>query len=322
MPEKYRKALYKYSDKFVTERKVQERRPALTDMDLRMQIMEEHPDVQQVLSVTLPPLEEIVNSSKDAVELAKIGNDEMAEMVVKHPDKFVAAIANLPMNDVDDALSEAQRAIKELGFKGVQLYTSIRGKPLSSGEYFPLYQMMSEFDLPIWIHPMRRSSVPDYSTEDVSYHQIFSIFGWPYDTTAAMTRLVFAGVFEKFPTIKFITHHCGAMIPYFAERMVIHYENGLERLGLDYFPGLLKHPLEYFRMFYADTALNGNASALMCAHQFFGEGHLLFGSDMPYDVQHGALSINKTLQAIENMDVSESAKKQIYEGNAKRLLRL
>ena len=145
-------------------------------MNLRMQIMEEQPDVQQVLSVTMPPLEEIVNS-KDAVELAKISNDEMAEMVAKHPDKFVAAIANLPMNDVDDALSEAQRAIKELGFRGVQIYTSIRGKPLSSGEYFPLYQMMSEFDFPIWIHPMRRSSVPDYSTEDVSYHQIFSIFG-------------------------------------------------------------------------------------------------------------------------------------------------
>jgi predicted TIM-barrel fold metal-dependent hydrolase len=321
MPKKYMRGLYKYSDKFLTERKVQERRPALTDLHLRMQIMEEQPDVLQVLSVTMPPLEEIVNS-KEAVELARIANDEMAEMVAKYPDKFIAAVANLPMNDVDDAIREAQRSVKELGFRGVQIYTSIRGKPLSSVEFFPLYQVMSELDFPIWIHPMRRSMVPDYPTEDVSYDQIFSIFGWPYDTTASMTRLVFAGVFEKFPTIKFITHHCGAMIPYFAERIVVHYDNGLERLGLDCFPGLLKHPIEYFRMFYADTALNGNTSALMCAYHFFGEDRLLFGSDAPYDVQQGALSVNQTLQAIEDMDVPELSKTKIYEDNARNLLRL
>ena len=219
-------------------------------------------------------------------------------------------------------MKEAERAIKELGFRGIQIFTSIQGKPLSSEEFMPLYKMMADFDLPIWIHPLRRSSVPDYPTEKSSFHQIFSIFGWPYDTTAAMTRLVFCGIFEKFPKIKFITHHCGGMIPYFADRIAVHYNNGLERLGQKFFPGLKRPPIEYFRMFYNDTALNGSASGLRCGYDFFGEDHLLFGSDMPYDVENGAIAIRETIEAIERMNISDSSKKKIYERNARNLLHL
>ena len=321
MPEKYKERLYRYSNKFETEKNVQDKRPALTDHELRLKILEPYEDKVQVLSVTMPPLEEIVEPS-EAAELARISNDEMAEMLVKHPDKYITAIANLPMNDMDATLKETERAIKELGFKGVQIYTYVQGKPLSSEEFMPLYEMMADFDLPLWIHPLRRSSVPDYPTEDVSHNQIFSIFGWPYDTTAAMTRLVFAGILEKFPNIKFITHHAGAMIPYFAERIIVHYNNGLQRLGADHFPGLTKHPIEYFRMFYNDTALNGNTSALMCAYDFFGEDHLLFGTDMPFDVENGAVTIRQTIEAVEGMDIPEASKKKIYEDNARKLLHL
>jgi aminocarboxymuconate-semialdehyde decarboxylase len=321
MPSRYKNALYKYSSRFETEKKFMERRITLTDHNERIRIINNYEDMVQVLSINLPPLEEIVDP-KEAAELARIANDEMAELVAKYPKKYISAIANLPLNNMDAAMKEAERAIKELGFKGIQIYTSIQGKPLGSEEFMPLFKMMSGFDLPVWIHPLRRSSTPDYSTENNSFHQIFSIFGWPYDTTVAMTRLVFAGIFEKFPTIKFITHHCGGMIPYFADRIVVHYNNGLERLGQKFFPGLTKHPIEYFKMFYNDTALNGNTSGLMCAYHFFGEDHLLFGSDMPYDVGNGAITIRQTIGAIEGMDIPESSKKKIYEGNARNLLHL
>lgn len=321
MPKRYKQAFYKYADRFATEKAVQDRRPVLTDREARLRIMEGYDDLVQVLSVTMPPVEEIVGPA-EALELAKISNDELAEMVAQHPDKFIAAIANLPYNNMDGALKEAERAIKQLGLKGIQIYTRVNGKPLSADELMPLYELMTRFDLPIWIHPMRSSSQPDYPTESVSYNQIFSIFGWPFDTTAVMTRLVFAGIFEKFPTIKFITHHCGGMVPFFADRIIVHYNNGLERLGADHFPGLTKHPIEYYRMFYNDTALNGGASALRCGLDFFGEDHLLFGTDLPYDVENGAYSIRKTIEAIEAMGASDSAKKKIYEGNARRLLHL
>ena len=148
------------------------------------------------------------------------------------------------------------------------------------------------------------------------------LFGWPYDTTAAMTRLVFAGIFERFPTIKYITHHCGGMVPFFADRLVVHYDNGLERLGAGYFPGLTRHPIDYYRMFYADTALSGNPYALRCGLEFFGEDHLLFGTGMPYDVEDGGFSIRKTVEAIEAMGLSEPVKQKIYEDNARKLLHL
>jgi uncharacterized protein len=321
MPERYKKALYKYADKFATEKAVQDRRPALTDHERRLRILEEFPDVVEVLSATMPPVEEIVGPS-EAVELAKVCNDEMADLVARNPKKYIAAIANLPLNDMDATLKEAERAIKVLGFKGVQVHTRVLGRPLSSDEMMPLYELMSRLDLPIWIHPMRGSSQPDYATETVSYNQIFSIFGWPFDTTAAMVRLVFAGIFEKFPNIKFITHHCGALVPYFSERIIVHYNNGLERLGADHYPGLTKHPIEYLRMFYNDTALNGNPSALNLALQFFGEDRILFGTDLPYDIGNGRISVRQTIDAVEKMGVSESTKQKIYEGNARRLLHL
>jgi uncharacterized protein len=321
MPERYKKALYKYADKFATEKAVQDRRPALTDHERRLRILEEFPDVVEVLSATMPPVEEVMGP-KEAVELAKVCNDEMAELVARNPKKYIAAIANLPLNDMDATLKEAERAIKVLGFKGVQVHTRVLGKPLSTNEMMPLYDLMSGFDLPIWIHPMRGSSQPDYASETVSYNQIFSIFGWPFDTTAAMVRLVFAGIFEKFPNIKFITHHCGALVPYFRERIIVHYNNGLERLGADHYPGLTKHPIEYLRMFYNDTALNGNPSALNLALEFFGEDRILFGTDLPYDVENGRLSVRQTIGAIEKMGVAEPIKQKIYEGNARRLLHL
>jgi len=321
MPSRYKKALYKYADKFATEKAVQDRRPVLTDNEARLQILDRFEGVVQVLSVTMPPVEEVVGP-EEAADLARIANDEVAEMVAKYPKRYVAAIANVPLNNTDIAVKEAERAIKKLGFKGIQIHTRVNGKPLSSDELMPLYELMARFDLPIWIHPMRSSNQPDYATESVSYHQIFSIFGWPYETTVAMTRLVFAGIFEKFPGIKFITHHLGGMIPYFADRIVVHYNNGLERLGQNFFPGLTKHPIEYFKMFYNDTAINGNPSGLMCGYDFFGEDHLLFGTDMPYDVENGAASIQQTIKAIEDMNIPESSKKKIYEGNARKLLHL
>jgi aminocarboxymuconate-semialdehyde decarboxylase len=318
---KYRDALYRYSDKFPVERAVQERRPALTDRNVRLQTIEPFDDMLQVVSTTMPPLEETVDAGR-GIELARICNDEMAEMVASDPARYAAAVANLPLNDIDASIREAQRAIEELGFKGIQIYTRVNGKPPSSPEFFPLYELMVGYDLPVWLHPMRGANQPDYATEATSFNQIFSIFGWPFDTTVAMTRFVFAGIFEKFPSLKIITHHCGGMAPYFADRLAVHYGNGLERLGTDNFPGLTRPPVEYFKMFYADTALNGNPHALHCGLDFFGEDHVLFGTDMPYDVENGAQSIRQTIDAIDSMGITDLTRSRIYEGNARLLLKL
>jgi len=216
-------------------------RPALFDLDIRFRVMDKFEGLRQVLTLGLPPLEYVL-SPRDAIDLARMANDEMAELVNKYPDRFVAAVAGLPLNDIDASLRETERAIHELKFKGIQIFSSINGKPLDRPEFMGLYQKMTEFDLPIWIHPARDKIIPDYPDEAFSRYTLFTAFGWPFETTLAMARLVFAGVLEKYPAVKFITHHCGAMIPFFSKRVFL--------VGVGAVSGqdtkLTRPPLEYF----------------------------------------------------------------------------
>jgi predicted TIM-barrel fold metal-dependent hydrolase len=174
--------------------------------------MDKTEGLMQVLTVSLPPLETIPDKKK-ALALARLANDEMAELVLKYPDRFAAAIACLPMNDIDAALIEVDRTIKDLKFRGVQVFTPVNDKPLDSPEFFPLYQKMTEYNLPILIHPHRDTDYADYRTEKESQYSLNTLFGWIYETSTAMIRLTYSGVMEKYPGLKIITHHAGAMIP-------------------------------------------------------------------------------------------------------------
>ncbi|MCG6535579.1 MAG: amidohydrolase family protein [Syntrophales bacterium LBB04] len=293
--------------------------PTLHDLDARFRIMDKFPDVVQVLTMTHPAVERIAGP-EDAAELARISNDEMAELVFRYPDRFVAGIANLPMNNIDAALEETDRAIKELKFKGVQIYTNVNGEPLDSPKFKPLYEKMAGYNLPILIHP-DKDPVSDYATEDRSKYGLNACLGWPYETSLAMARLVYGGVLESYPKITFITHHCGGMVPFFIERIRKFFHSVEMRLKT-WNSNLSRHPVDYFRMFYNDTAVEGNTSALMCGHAFFGAEHMLFGTDMPYDCQLGEFNIREVIRSVEEMDIPESDKKKIFEDNARRLLRL
>jgi len=313
MPKKYKEAIYKQTGRKFLMLEV----PTLTDLDHRFRLMDDYPEMLQVIT-TVGPVPEAIAEPERAAELAKLVNDEMAEVVTKHPGRFLAAVATLPMNNIDAALKEMHRAIEELGMKGIILHTPVNGKPLDLPEFIPIYERMSLFDLPIWLHP-RREQTPDYASESESKYWIWCLWGWPYETTIAMTRLVYSGIFDKYPNLKFITHHCGAMVPYFEGR--IHCIDGLARFcGKSFGKGLKRPLLDYYRMFYADTALQGTTPALMTAYRFFGPDHILFGADFPFEIEYGAGTLKDTIKSIEAMDIPESDRKKIYEDNAKRLL--
>ena len=324
IPPKYKEALLKKADqRFYSENwdKVIEATPALSDLDNRFRVLEKYDGLSQVLTLASPALEESA-TPENAIYLAKLANDEMAELTIKYPDKFIAAVACLPLNDIEAALLEAERAINDLKFKGVQLYTPAGGKALDSPEFLLLYEEMSRYDLPIWIHPARGRSVPDYRSEDHSRYYMYQMFGWPYETTAAMVRLVFSGVMDKYPGIKFITHHCGAMIPFFSERLVIGQDYAEANLKAKWKRALKKPPIDYFRMFYADTALNGNSAALNCGYSFFGAEHMVFATDFPYDNENGERFTREVIRAVESMALSPEQREMIFQGNARRLLHL
>lgn len=316
LPQRYKDALYKKAkDCYYLEADLE--RPALFDLDIRFRVMDKFEGLRQVLTIGAPPIEYVVNPD-DAVNLSKLANDEMAELVSKYPERFAAGVACLPMNDMDAALTEAERAINDLHLKGIQLYSSINGKPLDRPEFMPLYEMMEKFDMPIWIHPARDISIPDYSDEKDSKHHAFVRIGWPYQTSLAMLRLVFGGVLEKYENIKFIAHHCGAMIPFFEQRIASGGPGGVGGQPLS------KPIIEYFKRFYADTVLSGSSPGLMCGHAFFGPDHMLFASDYPYPggAKKGDFALAKEIRAVEMMDVLDNEKNKIFWKNAEQILKL
>jgi predicted TIM-barrel fold metal-dependent hydrolase len=230
------------------------------------------------------------------------------------------------MNNPDATLEEIDSAIKDLKAVGIQFFTNVKGKPLDLPEFKPLFEKMAAYDLPIWIHPARGANFPDYLTEKKSKYEIWWTFGWPYETSVMMARLVFAGYFDAFPSLKIITHHMGGMIPFFEGRV----GPGWDQLGSrtsdeDYshiLKSLKKPHLEYFKMFYADTALFGSLAGTLCGLAFFGVDQILFGSDSPFDPEKGPGYIRETIKTINVLPISEAERQKIFEGNAKKLLKL
>lgn len=299
--------------------------PCIVDLDERFRIMDMFDDYGQVICLGAPPIEAF-GPPPMSTDMAKLANDGMAEMVGKYPDRFPGFIASLPMNDPEGLLVEARRAIKELGAVGVQIFTNVLGVPLDKPETMPLFDLMAELDRPIWIHPARGADFPDYKGEPKSHYEIWWTFGWPYETSVAMAHLVFAGLFDKHPNIKIITHHMGAMVPYFEGRV----GPGWDQLGArtsdeDYtilLKKLKKRPIDYFHMFYADTAVFGSKPATVCGLSFFGPDKVLFASDSPFDPEKGSAYIRWTIDIINNLDITSEERRAIFEGNARQLLKL
>jgi len=299
--------------------------PCIVDLDERFRIMDMFDDYAQIICLASPPVENF-GPPPVSTDLARLANDGLAEMVRKYPDRFPGFIASLPMNDPEGLLTEAKRAVKDLGAVGVQIFTNVLGSPVEKPETYPLFGLMAELDRPIWMHPARGADFPDYKSETKSHYEIWWTLGWPYETSVTMAHLVFAGIFDKYPSLKIITHHMGGMIPYFEGRV----GPGGDQLGtrtsdVDYTVDLknLKRPhLDYFHMFYADTALFGARDATMLGLKFFGADHVLFASDSPFDPERGSAYIRWTIDIINNLDISEEDRRAIYEGNAKRLLKL
>jgi uncharacterized protein len=299
--------------------------PALWDVDARLKLMEQFPDCQQVVSLANPPIE-LLAGSNQTPELAQRANDELAALCAARADRFPTFVAAIPTNNPDAAVREADRAIKMLRARGIQLFTNVNGKPLSDPDYFPLFEFMATQDLPIWLHPMRGPQFSDYAGETHSENEIWFTFGWPYETSACVTRLIYAGLFDRLPNVKIITHHMGGMIPYFAERIALGFlqifQGTPDRNPIAERAGLKKPILDYYRMLYADTAVNGSAAATKCGHAFFGTRHALFASDAPFDSVGGRQLIQGTIDAVDVLEIGDADKQRIFSQNARELLKL
>jgi aminocarboxymuconate-semialdehyde decarboxylase len=298
---------------------------AIHDLDFRFKVADEFGEgYMQFLTLPAPPIEAL-GSPSDAPEAAKIGNDGLAELCQKYPQRFIGFAAAMPMNNPDACLKEMERAVMQLGARGIQVYTNVMGGPLDCPELFPIFQEAARRDLAILMHPTRGADFPDYKTEEKSLYEIWWTLGWPYETSVAMSRMVFSGMLEKLPNLKIVTHHLGGMVPYFEGRVGYGWDQlGSRTSDVDYkalLKSMKKRPIDYLRMFYGDTALFGGRAGTICGLEFFGIDHVLFASDTPFEPEPG-LFIRETIKVLDSLGLSAADRDKIYFGNAKRLLNL
>src|SRR5256714_314428 len=230
--------------------------PFLYDLDVRFRMLEEFgPEYRQVLSLSAPPIESINPDRQITLDLATLANDAMADLVRRHRDRFPGFIASLPLNHPAESVAELERSVTELGALGVQVFSNVNGLPLDDPRFAALFDTADRLRCPILLHPARGAGFADYPGEKKSKYEIWWTFGWPYETSVAMQRLVFSRLVERLPNIKIVAHHLGAMIPYFEGRIGY----GLDQLGTrtadeDYeslLASLGKRPYDYFKMFWA-----------------------------------------------------------------------
>jgi aminocarboxymuconate-semialdehyde decarboxylase len=278
--------------------------PEHRDIDRRAEVLEEVGVEKQVLSFTTPGVH--IESPERAIELARMVNDNFAEIVMNYTERF-SAFATLPLNDPGASVVELERTCVELGFKGVTLHSNVSGVELSDERFWPLFEKANELGVVFDIHP----SFP-VGVEAMTDYWLMPLVGFPFDTTLTAAKLVFSGIVERYPRIEWILGHLGGAIPYLAERLDRGYHAFEECRAR-----ISRLPSEFLKEFYYDT-VNFDRKALQLAIDFAGADHLVAGSDYPHQIG----SLTKMKSSIAELDISDQDKAAISRGNATRLLEL
>lgn len=282
------------------------------DIGRRLEHMDRLAIDVHVLSIPAPGADRY--DGEDAVKLARIGNDGIAAICRKHPKRFVG-LFTLPTSSIDASLDELERAINELGLKGFACFSNLNGKPLDREELFPIYERIAKYKLPVYIHP-----TAPLATEVIGIDIMPTlIFGWAFDSTVAMTHLVYGRVLERFPEINFVVADVGGVLAFFGQRAINIYNGRTEEIRQRY--GLKENPLDSFRRFYVDTA-DHPAMTLRCVKEFFGVDRLVLGTNYPYGPEEGCVLVRNSLKAIDELQLRPNEKAKVLGDNAASILRI
>jgi aminocarboxymuconate-semialdehyde decarboxylase len=277
--------------------------PGHRDIDFRVNVLDEAGVDRQVITFTAPGT--AIESPERAAELATVVNDGLATARDRHPDRLTA-LAHLPLTNPEAALRELNRVL-DLGFPGVMLYSNANGVPLADERFLPIYERIDEAGAVIYIHPTYPVGV-----EAMEEYMLMPLVGFLMDTTLATAHLIYAGVPERFPRIRWVLCHTGGAIPFLAER--------LDR-GFEAFPqcraNISRLPSDYLRDFYYDT-VNFDPACLKLALDFAGAGRVVAGSDYPHMIG----SLSKMKSSIASLGLSTEDEERVTAGNARELLGL
>ncbi len=280
------------------------------DIDNRIRILDKYKIDKQVVCLARPSIW-IGMPSDIILDMTRKANDAVTMAVRPFRDRLIP-VGTLPALN-EEFTSEFDRCMDDLGMMGIQIFTNIEGKPLDDSKFRWFFSKAHRTRTPIWVHPQLHSG---WSQEFV----LDKMFGWPFDTTLALSRLVFSGIMEEYKELRIIAHHmAGGMIPHFSGRIQGYYETR-ERFPRANLISLARDPLDYFRRFYADTVLNSTVNAFDCGYSFFGSDRVVFATDFPYGPEKGERWLKDTLFQIKNAELSQAEKDQILGGNLQRLL--
>ncbi|HYX30301.1 MAG TPA: amidohydrolase family protein [Pyrinomonadaceae bacterium] len=276
--------------------------PPMTDVAKRLADMDRVGIDVEVISLSTPNV--FFADAAHQPQIARIVNDAYAELVAQHPTRF-KGFASIPMDDHDAALNELHRAIDQLKLNGVILLSNIAGKPLTSPEYRPFFEEANRMKLCILLHPMLPANADPFRE-----YVLGPIVGFMFDTTLAVARMCYDGMFRDFPDIRWIVAHLGGAVPYLMERMDNGYRDFVEcRAKIDELPSV------YLKRLYYDT-VNFNPHMLTMVRNMIGADHMVMGSDYP----HLLGSIDRAVSSIENLDIDQEEKQRIFEGTALSIL--
>jgi aminocarboxymuconate-semialdehyde decarboxylase len=278
--------------------------PGHRDIDYRERVLIEHHVDTQVITLTTPGTH--VETPDAAVRLARLVNDAFAQVIASKKGRFTA-LATLPLNDPRASVAEFERATRQLGLRGAMLFSNVNGLALADQRFWPLYEAANQQEAVLYIHPTNPVTV-----DAMQEYWLMPLVGFLFDTTLAAANLVFAGVPERYPKIRWVLCHLGGAIPYLVERL----DRGFEAFE-DCRAHIRRPPSDYLKSFYYDT-VNFSPRALELAIAFAGVDHILAGSDYPHQIG----SIPKMLESINALKISDQDRVAIFGGNAARLLGL
>ncbi len=266
----------------------------------------------QVLSIPAPGADRY--EGEGAVSMARAANNALAAWCKEYPRRF-AGLFTLPTSSTRAALDELERAVGELGLRGFGCFTNLNGRPLDSEELFPIYERLARLGLAVYLHPTAPLVTAAVGLDIMPT----LIFGWAFDSTVAMTRLVYGRVLERFPEINFVAADVGGVLAFFAQRAINIYTGRTEEIRQRY--GLKENPLDSFRRFYVDTA-DHPSSTLRCVLDFFTPDRMVLGTNYPYGPEEGGVLAKNSLKAIDGLGLAKEEREKILGGNAEKILRL
>jgi aminocarboxymuconate-semialdehyde decarboxylase len=275
--------------------------PGHRDIAYRQGVLEKEGVDTQVITLTTPGTH--VESPAIAAKYARLVNDAFAQIVAERSPRF-AALATLPLNDPAASVVEFRRAMEQHRLPGAMLFSNVNGVSLADARYWPLYEVANDLGAVLHIHPTNPINV-----DAMQEYWLMPLVGFLFDTTIAASHLVFAGVAERFPNIKWVLSHLGGAIPYLAERL----DRGFFAFK-ECRANISRPPSEYLKGWYYDT-VNFDKNALELAIKFAGASRILAGSDYP----HAIGSIPAMKAALSGLDVSDADRAAIFGGNAARV---